>query len=473
MRFFQSATHAAPPAITPAQRDAEAALARLLEAERTRAERVQNILRLIILIALGAGAIMYAPSLPLPLRRANVAVLLPMLAWSVALVIVGQHRKEQYPRWLSLVGPIVDVSAVTAIILCYGLIGTPAVALKAPIVLSYFAILAARPMAGSVRSAAATAMAIVAEYGAAVVCLTVWTELSLTLDPLIAAESASVSVLDEVMKVILLAASGFVAVSATAWHERVLRRALTAQVTRDAEARELTQHLQEADKLAALGTLAASIAHDVTNPLTAIALQADMLARSAADAETRTSAAEIAADARNTALVVRNLLGFARNDTAVCEPVAIHEVVEHAVGMLHQMLRTQGVYVDYRQTPDLPYIEASSAALERVLVNLVINAAQAMEGQPEPHVVRITTAYDVHRVELSIEDNGPGFPIEVAARLFDRFFTTKPAGKGTGLGLWMAAQVVEAYGGTIAALNTGHGARFTITFPRERAIAAA
>src|SRR5687768_11983328 len=118
MAFFQTASRDVVPKVpTLVQRDAEAALARLLENERMRAERMQNFLRLFILVAIGAAAIMYAPSLPLPLRRANVAVLLPMLVWSIALVFVGRYRKDEYPRWLSIVAPILDVTAVTAIIL--------------------------------------------------------------------------------------------------------------------------------------------------------------------------------------------------------------------------------------------------------------------------------------------------------------------------------------------------------------------
>jgi signal transduction histidine kinase len=463
--------------ITPAQREAEVSLAALLRNERARAERMQNLLRAVILIGLGAATVMYAPSLPVTLQRANLAVLVPMLVWSLSLVVIGRSynhdRLDAYPRWLSVVAPIVDVSAVTAIILCYGIIGTPSVALKAPIIFSYFAILAARPMIGSARSAAIVGAVIVVEYALTIVCLALITPLDLTLDPLVAATSANVSVLDEVMKVMLLGASGIVAYYATAWHQRVLHRALTSQVARDAEARALTTHLQEADKLAALGTLAASIAHDVNSPLTTIALTAELLARSASDDYTREEAQIIASQAHATADVVRDLLAFARNDAALREPIALDQLVTHAVKMLHPMLREHGVTVEHDHAPDLPYFDAGAASLERVIVNIVINAAQAMQGQPEPRMVRVSTTHDAEHIWLTIEDTGPGFPDDAAEHLFERFFTTKPMGKGTGLGLWMAAQVIEAHGGTISATNTRHGARFTMMFPLARTYAAA
>ena len=456
-----------------AQQEAEHALTLLLEGERSRAEQLMNGLRLIILMLLGAAAIMYAPALPVALRHANAAVLLPMLSWALFQAAFVRSREGIYPRWLSSMAPIVDTTAVAAIIVCYGLIGSPAVALKAPIILVYFAILAARPMTGSARDAAVTAVVIVVEYGATLVWLTSGTHLRLSVDPIVAASSASVSVLDEAMKLILLAVSGAVATYATAGHERVLRRALAAQVTRSVEERELSLRLQEADKLAALGTLAASIAHEVINPLATIALSAEILERSCPDEETRQEAATIADDARRTAAVVRDLLVFARNDEAVREPVLLGDVIDRGLGTLRHFLRDRGVTVEHTRNPNLPYVNANANALERVIINLVINAAQAMETQHGQRLVHITTGYDTVGVVIRVEDSGPGFAPGAAERLFERFFTTKPMGKGTGLGLWMVAKMVDAHGGHISAMDTGCGAQFTITLPRlsEAAVA--
>ena len=456
-----------------AQNEAEIALGSLLEAERSRAEQLMNGLRLVILLLLGAAAVIYAPTLPRQLWYAHAAVLVPMLVWSLFQVVLVRRRGGTYPRWLSSASPLADATAVTAILLCYGFISAPEVALKAPVTLMYFAMLAARPMTGSAKDAALTSIVIVVEYGVAFAWLATATPLRLSVDPIIAARSSSVSMLDEGMKLVLLAVAGAVATYATAWHERVLRRALASQVARGREERELAMRLQEADKLAALGTLSASIAHEVSNPLTSIALTAEMLQRRSSDSETQSEAAAIAADARRTAAVVRDLLVFARNDEVIYEAVSLAEVVERGLGTLRYFLRDRGVVVEHRCGDDVPSVHANGAALERVIINLVINAAQAMETHRGARLVRITTGRTVESVQIVVEDTGPGFAPGVADRIFERFFTTKPAGTGTGLGLWMAAQVVGSHGGSIAASDTGSGARFVITLPLTREASAA
>lgn len=448
------------------------ALGSLLGIERASAERLLNALRLAIMLVLGAAALIYAPSLPVELRHANAAVLVPMLGWALLQVAYSHVRRRRYPRWLSTVSPWVDTTALTTIILCYGLIGTPAVALNAPIFMVYFAILGARPMTGSARDAAGTAAVMVLEYVAAVAILVHSARVSGMLSPVTASGPAAISLLNEGMKLVLLMVGGAVATYATWWHERVLRRALSAQLTRAAEERDMSTRLQEADKLAALGTLAASIAHEVNSPLAAIALSADLLKHHSTDTEVRTEAAAIAADARRTATVVRDLLAFARTDSVVRGPVALGDIIEHVLGMLRHLLRDGRVTVEKWVSADLPMIDADSSALERVLVNLIINAVQAMEHQTTPRIVRLIAEHDVQGVSLTIEDTGPGFAPGAAERLFERFFTTKPAGTGTGLGLWMVAQVVESHGGAITASGTESGARFVLRLPYEHDVTA-
>lgn len=445
----------------------EDALDSLVYVERIRAERLLNALRLGILLVLGMAALIYAPNLPLSLRYANAAVLIPMVGWAFLQVGYSHWRRGHYPRVLSLVSPWVDTTALTTIILCYGLVGTPAVALNAPIFMVYFAILGARPMTGSARDAAITASLMAVEYAAMVAILIHATHATVVASPVTATDMTTVSFLNEGMKLVLLLVGGAVATYATAWHERVLRRALSVQLARATEERELTNRLQEADKLAALGTLAASIAHEVNSPLAAIALSADLLKHNAADADTRAEAAAIAADARRTATVVRDLLAFARTDRVARAPLALGDAIEHVLRMLRHLLRDGHVTIEREMSPDLPYIEADSSAIERVLVNLIINAVQAMQGQERARIIRLGTVHDAEGVTLTIEDSGPGFSAGVADRLFERFFTTKPAGTGTGLGLWMVAQVVESHGGSITASNTGSGARFVVKLPYE------
>jgi signal transduction histidine kinase len=440
-------------------------LAFLLRVERGRAERILNALRLVIVVVLGVSALAYSVALPQSLREANMAVLVPMLAWSVLQVTFARRSADKYPRWVSAAAPIVDATAVTAIILCYGMLGSPAVALKAPITLVYFAILAARPIMGSARSTGITAACIAAEYAVAVLLLMQSGRLTLWADPITAAGTADIAILDEAMKLVLLIAAGIVATYVSAWHERVLRRALAAQIARNADERELSIRLQEADKLAALGTLAACVAHEVNSPLTAIALSAEMLGRGLAEPADRDEAIAIANDARRTADALHDLLAFARNGQSDAAPINLNDVVGRAIGTLRSLLRERSVTVERDPDPASVMVNGDASALERVVINLVINATQAMESQKTARVIAIHVAARGGAATLSVQDSGPGFAPGAAERVFERFFTTKPAGKGTGLGLWMVAQVVMTHGGTIAATNTGHGARFDITLP--------
>lgn len=447
-------------------------LARLLAAERSRAERLLNSLRLALVALLAIAAIAYAPAIPDALCIANVVVLFPMLAWSMWQAVLGRRDGGSLPAWLSAVSPAVDATAVTAIVISYGLFGAPILALKAPIALVYFVILAARPMTGSPRSTATTTIVILVEY-ALILAVLLPVAGGVTADPMAAAEGGRVSLLDEGMKLALLAACGAISTYATAWHQRVLTRALAGQLARDTEQRELAARLQEADKLAALGILAASIAHEVNNPLSAIALSADLLARGATDDATREELVAIAGDARRTANVVKNLLSFARTDHATRAAISIDEPVERALGTVRSLLRDRGITVETSLAARDVEMSGDAASIERVVINLVINAAQAMEGQTGERIVRVTTWDDADSIRLMVEDTGPGFAPGAAERLFERFFTTKPAGKGTGLGLWMVAQVVEMHGGTISATDTGSGARFSLVFPRLSDAAAA
>jgi len=455
------------PTISPPRSDNDE-LAFLLAAERARAEGLLNVLRLVIVVVLTVAALAYSTALPQPLRAANAAVLAPMLLWSVVLASLVRKGDGTYPHWLSAMAPIVDATAVTAIILCYGLLGSPAVALKAPITLVYFAILAARPIMGSARSTGITAACITAEYLATVLILVQSAHVTLWSDPITAAGSANVAILDEGMKLVLIAAAGVVATYVSAWHERVLRRALAAQIVRNTEQRELSVRLQEADKLAALGTLAACVAHEVNSPLTAIALSAEMLGRGLTDPADREEANAIASDARRTATALHDLLAFARQGQTEPAPVLLGDVVTRSIGTLRSLLRERRVTIERDSEAALVSVNGDASALERVLINLIINATQAMEAQSTERIIRIRVSEEDDTAMLSVEDTGPGFPPGAAEHVFERFFTTKPAGKGTGLGLWMVSDIVARHGGTISATDTGHGACFAVRLPVMR-----
>ena len=187
----------------------------VLDEERDRAERKVNSVRGVILVVLAISAAAYAPVLPRRLNVVNGVVLVPMLLWTLAQAALF-YRRPKLPSWLSVVNPIIDVVAVTATMGGYGLEANPTLALKSPMVLAYFAILAARPILSSARRAAIVAAFILACYASLDFMFLVLHGVTIG-DPISASGSASVALLDEGAKLMLLAAAGGIATYATWW----------------------------------------------------------------------------------------------------------------------------------------------------------------------------------------------------------------------------------------------------------------
>jgi len=193
----------------------------VLERERDWAERMLNRARLIVLVLLGAAALVYAPSLTPALNRVNVSVLLPIIGWTL---LQSQlfYRRPRLPAWLGVVNPVADIAAVTAIIGGYAFAQSATLALKTPIFLMYFVILAALPIAASTRKAAAVACMTLGGYGALLAFFIASDRVPTVLNPVAAAHAARVSPLDEGAKLLLLAVAGAIATYATNWQERLV-----------------------------------------------------------------------------------------------------------------------------------------------------------------------------------------------------------------------------------------------------------
>ncbi|MFI5249410.1 MAG: putative bifunctional diguanylate cyclase/phosphodiesterase [Gemmatimonadales bacterium] len=210
----------------------------LLEAERIEAERVLNGVRAGLLVMLACAAAMYAPVLTRGLAFVNVAVLIPMLAWTIG-QYVWIHRRHRSFHWLTTVNAAVDISAVTAILCGYGFVGSPNLAVQSPIWLAYFVILAARPFTSSALRAALAAAIAVAEYAFMIALFVAVGHLAMRASPLEVAELGGTSVFGEIAKICLLAAVGVTATYATAWYERTLRRTNSALRESESELRAL------------------------------------------------------------------------------------------------------------------------------------------------------------------------------------------------------------------------------------------
>jgi CheY-like chemotaxis protein len=162
---------------------------------------------------------------------------------------------------------------------------------------------------------------------------------------------------------------------------------------------------------------------------------------------------------------------MARQQPSEMRPVKLNDVVESALEMTGYMLRTADVDVSLELSPKVPAILADGDQINQVLTNLIVNALHAMDGEPQPHRLRLVTHYDRGRREavLKVCDNGRGVPEETATRIFEPFFTTKEVGEGTGIGLTIVHRIVDAHGGSIALdSRPGHGATFVLRFPISR-----
>ncbi|MFL5346572.1 MAG: MASE1 domain-containing protein [Hyalangium sp.] len=235
--------------------------------------------------------------------------------------------------------------------------------------------------------------------------------------------------------------------------------------------RELRARLLAAERVAAVGTLAAGVGHEIQNPLAYLELNLDGAVRHLGKG--RTGAVEALSNLREAQegaerirRIVQDLRMFSREGGEERKPVELHEVTTPAIRMMRHMLHTRAQLVeDYEP---VPRVLASESRLGQVLLNLLINAAQAIpEGEPERHVVRIhtRTAPD-GRAEVEVSDTGRGILPEVLPHIFEPFFTTKSTEEGTGLGLSICQQIVRVHGGELLVRSEpGKGSVFTVLLP--------
>lgn len=241
-----------------------------------------------------------------------------------------------------------------------------------------------------------------------------------------------------------------------------------AEIARQREA------LAHSEKLTALGSLLAGVAHELNNPLSVVVGQAAMLQELCGDASLAGRAEKIRRAAERCARIVKTFLAMARRRPPEVSAVDLNAVIEASIDLVAYSLRTTDVTLELELGRDLPRVMADADQVNQVITNLMVNAQQALVDRPVPRKLSISTRFDAAREEivLTVADNGPGVPTELRQRIFEPFFTTKPTGVGTGVGLSMCVGVVESHGGRIALQETpGGGATFVVTFPARRAAA--
>ena len=218
--------------------------------------------------------------------------------------------------------------------------------------------------------------------------------------------------------------------------------------------------LVASDRLATVGKLAAGVAHEVGNPLSGILGYLSLLrSRPGATDETLDMVKRIETEVQRIDQIVRSLLELGRPSRGAPGPVELESLIDSNVKLLSSGPEFKNLKWKIEVPPSL-FARCESGPLSQVVINLLINAAQAMGGEG---TLELSAAAVDGQVVLKVRDHGPGLPPEVLPRLFEPFFTTKAAGKGTGLGLAVSRHLIEAMGGRLSAANhAGGGAEFTV-----------
>ena len=231
--------------------------------------------------------------------------------------------------------------------------------------------------------------------------------------------------------------------------------------------RHFQSKLLQTEKMAALGQLVSGIAHELNNPLTAIMGYAQLLLGRGLAPGHLTETNHIYQEAERARRIVKNLLFFARENKPERSRADLNEIVERTLALRSYELKIENIIVETSLAPDLPPTMADPYQLQQVLLNLLVNAEQALlESRGSGHVRIRTFRSAAQRVSMEIADDGPGIPSEISSRIFDPFFSTKPSGVGTGLGLSIVYGIVHQHGGEISFENqVGGGARFVVDLP--------
>lgn len=235
------------------------------------------------------------------------------------------------------------------------------------------------------------------------------------------------------------------------------------------------QRLLQSDRMASLGQLAASVAHEVNNPVSTVLNLSMLMQRMVKDdgvppgrlEEFRRYMAIVVGETGRVGRIVSDLLSFARRSKPQRSKADLNKVVRTTLSLVAHKLKLAGAETDLDLQSDLPAVECDSAQMQQVIINLLLNAAAAVQRRSEGRIaIRTRARAEAGVVVLAVEDNGDGIAPENLAKIFDPFFTTKPEGKGVGLGLAVTYGIVQEHGGDIEVTGKpGEGTCFSVTLP--------
>ena len=246
---------------------------------------------------------------------------------------------------------------------------------------------------------------------------------------------------------------------------------------------EAEQQLIQASKMATLGEMATGVAHELNQPLSVIKTASNFFMRKVRKQEPirddilMTMSEEIDSHVERATRIINHMRQFGRKAAPNLEPVGLNDVLERAFDIFSQQLKVRGIAVEWHTDPDLPSIMGDPGRLEQVIINLLINARDAIAERsahpsdpPVPSRISLSTASDGQTVTLSVCDSGIGIPEKIRRKIFEPFFTTKKVGKGTGLGLSISYGIIKECGGHIDVSDSpGGGVCFNLHFPLAKA----
>ena len=237
-----------------------------------------------------------------------------------------------------------------------------------------------------------------------------------------------------------------------------------------AELEKAQVHMLRSEKMAAIGQMAAGVAHEINNPLTGIITFAHLLKKTIPEVgRQREDLDTIIREAERCSRIVRGLLDFSRGGEIVRSLLDVGEVVDRTLALMKYQASFGSIEIERQYAEDLPQIEADQDQIQQVLVNLIANAAEAMAGEGRLRV-STRTVDDVNGhgpgIRVEVMDTGAGIADVDLGRIFDPFFSTKETGEGTGLGLAVTYRIVENHGGRIVVSSkVGSGTRFAVYLP--------
>lgn len=238
----------------------------------------------------------------------------------------------------------------------------------------------------------------------------------------------------------------------------------------EAEMAQARAHLMEAERLATIGQSMAGVVHDINAPLTAVTAFAQLIQKESPDERSRERAEHILEAAQRAQRLVRELLSMARPAPPTLEIVDLHQLLQVAMDLERPQCAVSGIKFVAAFDPTLPQIQADPHRLAQVFFNLLVNARQAIDAAEKGTTITVQTRPLPNMVEIRFIDDGPGVSPAFRAKIFDWFFTTKPPGEGTGLGLAVSREIVVDHGGSLRIEDTpGGGATFVLELPRTDA----